>query len=219
MALLQRSTRTVALVASIGALLALSACGGEDPFEDEDDPGTNPSASQGSGSAEPGGEITVGGATFTEMAIMQQIYAAVLTDAGYDVEVVSVENREQYEPSLESGEIDVVPDYAATMAEFLNVQENGEGAELVAAANINNTISALRRLAEPRGLTVLDPADAADQNAFFVTEEFATENGLATLSDLAALGQPLVLAATTECPSGRSASRGSRRRTGWTSLR
>lgn len=198
MAHLQRSTWTVALVASIGAMLALSACGGGDPFDE--DSTTDPSTSQGSGSAEPGGEITVGGATFTEMAIMQQIYAAVLTDAGYDVEVVSVENREQYEPSLESGEIDVVPDYAATMAEFLNVQENGEGAELVASANINNTISALRRLAEPRGLTVLDAADAADQNAFFVTEEFATENDLATLSDLAALGQPIVLAATTECP-------------------
>ena len=70
----------------------------------------------------------------------------------------------------------------------------------MASANINDTIAVLRALAEPRGLTVLDPADAADQNAFFVSEEFATEHDLETLSDLAALGQPIVLAATTECP-------------------
>ena len=198
MAHLPRASRPVALLAALGVTLALSACGGDDPFEEDTDPstGTSESASSGSG----GGEITVGGATFTEMVVMQEIYAAVLTDAGYDVEIISVENREQYEPSLESGEIDVVPDYAATFVEYLNVQENGEGAELMASANINDTISALRRLGEPRGLAVLEPAEAADQNAFFVTEDFATENGLTTLSDLAALGQPIVLAATTECP-------------------
>jgi osmoprotectant transport system substrate-binding protein len=39
-----------------------------------------------------------------------------------------------------------------------------------------------------------------DQNAFAVTQEFAEANSLATLSDLGALGQPVVLAATEECP-------------------
>ncbi len=194
-----RSIRTTATIASIGAVLALTACGGDDPFTDGGG-STSPSASSGSSAPAAGGSITVGGATFTEMAIMQEIYAAVLTDAGYDVNVIAVENREQYEPSVESGEIDVVPDYAATLTEFLNVQVNGDGADLLASGDIDETIAALRELAEPRGLTVLDPAEAADQNAFFVTEQFATDNDLSTLSDLAALGQPIKLAATTECP-------------------
>ena len=37
--------------------------------------------------------------------------------------------REIYIQSLESGEIDVVPDYAATTAEFLNHEANGADAE------------------------------------------------------------------------------------------
>jgi osmoprotectant transport system substrate-binding protein len=195
-ALFQRSIRTATLAAAIGAVLALTACGGDDPFED----GSTPGPSGSGGSAPAGGQLTIGGANFTEMAIMQEIYAALLTQAGYTVSVLSVDNREQYEPSLESGELDIVPDYAATLTEYLNVQVNGEGAELVASSNINSTIARLRELAEPRGLAVLEPAEAADQNAFFVTLRFAQEHDLQTLSDLAALGQPVVLAATTECP-------------------
>jgi osmoprotectant transport system substrate-binding protein len=58
----------------------------------------------------------------------------------------------------------------------------------------------MRPLAEERGLLVLDPAQAADQNGFAVTQEFADANGVSTLSDLGALGQPVVLAAVEECP-------------------
>ncbi len=195
--------RTSGLVVSIGAVLALTACGGDDAFNDED-PGSTPepSSSEGEteGSAAPGGELTIGGAAFTEMLIMQRIYAAVLTDAGYTVEIISVENRETYAPELESGGLDIVPDYAATFTEYLNVEDNGPEAELIANGAIGETLRAFRALAEPRGLVVLDAADAANQNAFFVTEAFATENELETLSDLSALGQPLVLAATVECP-------------------
>ena len=195
--------RTSGLVVSIGAVLALAACGGDDAFNDEDTGSTlEPSASEGEteGSAAPGGELTIGGAAFTEMLIMQEIYAAVLTDAGYTVEIIPVENRETYAPELESGGLDIVPDYAATFTEYLNVEDNGPEAELIANGAIGETLRAFRALAEPRGLVVLDAADAANQNAFFVTEAFAAENELETLSDLSALGQPLVLAATVECP-------------------
>lgn len=195
--------RTRGIVLSIGALLTLAACGGDDAFDGGGD-GTTPdpssSAGETDGSAAPGGELVVGGAAFTEMLIMEEIYAAVLTDAGYTVEIISVENRETYGPELESGGLDLVPDYAATYAEYLNVEENGTGAELIANGAIGETLRAFRELAEPRGLVVLDAAEAANQNAFFVTEAFATENELATLSDLAGLGQPIVLAATVECP-------------------
>jgi osmoprotectant transport system substrate-binding protein len=189
----------VALVLSIGAALALTACGDDEPTED-DGGGTTVEPTPSETGMAPGGELTVGGASFTEMLIMQEIYAAVLTDAGYTVEVISVENREVYAPSLESGDIDVVPDYAATFTEYYNIQDNGPDAEPVASGAIGETLRAFRELAEPHGLAVLDAAAAANQNAFFVTQAFAEENGLATLSDLAALGQPLVLAATVECP-------------------
>jgi osmoprotectant transport system substrate-binding protein len=181
----------VALVA--GLTLALTGCGGDDAFEGG--AGAEPTGAAGTEET-----ITVGGASFTESAIMIEMYAALLEDAGYPVETQTADNRELYAPELESGNIDVVPEYAATMAEFLNLDENGPGAEPVATSDVEETVAALRELAEPRGLAVLEPAEAANQNAFIVTEEFAAQNQLETLTDLGELDQPIVLAGTAECP-------------------
>ncbi len=73
-------------------------------------------------------------------------------------------------------------------------------AEPVATGDVDETVEALRPLAEEKGLEVLEPADAANQNAFFVHSDFAAQHDLRTLSDLGALGQPIVLAGTQECP-------------------
>lgn len=203
-----RSTsRALGAALTCSALVAMTACGGGggDAFDDPDagvDPTTSedPGEEETSASGGASGEITVGGANFTEMLVMQEMYAALLEDAGFTVDIISVENREAYAASLESGEIDVVPEYAATMAEFLNIAANGDAAEPVASSDVDETVAALTELAEPLGLAVLEPAEATDQNAFAVTEEFATTNDLVTLSDLGALGEPIVLAATPECP-------------------
>ena len=182
------------LAGATGLALALTACGGDDGGGDAFSEG------DGGGDAASSEPITVGGATFTESAIMIEMYRAVLEDGGYTVEVKPVENRELYAPELESGSIDVVPEYAATFTEYLNLAENGPDAEPLASGDVDATVEALRPLAEEKGLAVLEPADAANQNAFFVTEAFATEHDLTTLSDLGALGQPIVLAGTQECP-------------------
>jgi osmoprotectant transport system substrate-binding protein len=188
------TSRTAPRLAA-GALamaLVLTACGGDDGGD---------AFSEGEGDTAASSEsITVGGATFTESLVMIAMYEALLEDAGYTVEVQPVENRELYAPELESGNIDVVPEYAATLAEFLNREQNGPTAEPVASGDVEETVEALRGLAEEQGLEVLEPAEAANQNAFFVTEQFAQENDLETLSDLGALGQPIVLAGTQECP-------------------
>lgn len=181
----------VTLAACLGLLL--TACGGDDAFEE--DPGTQPSGDAATDEA-----ITIGGASFTESLIMIEMYTALLEDAGYTVEVQTADNRELYAPELEAGNIDVVPEYLATMTEYLNLDENGPDAEPVATGDVEETVTALRELAEPRGLDVLEPAEAANQNAFIVTEEFAAENQLETLTDLGESGIPVVLAGTAECP-------------------
>jgi osmoprotectant transport system substrate-binding protein len=188
--------------------LALAACGdGDDAAEDapDDESGataevTDEESMADDSMAEGGGSLTVGGANFTEMLIMQEIYAALLRDAGYDVEIVSADNREIYAEALATGDIDVVPEYAATFAEYVNREVNGPEAEPIATADAQETVDAAQPLAEELGLTLLTPAEAANQNAFATSEAFATENGLSTLSDLAGLGQPIVLAAVEECP-------------------
>lgn len=185
----------LALLAAV-PVLALSACGGGgDAFEDAGATGGGSGASSSGG----GGEITVGGADFTEMLVMQELYRLVLEDAGYTVDVKSVGQREVYAPALESGEIDVVPEYAATMAEYLNRQKNGPQAAPIATSDAAATVEAMTPLAQEKGLTVLEPSGALDANGFYVTQDFAEQNDLTTLSDLGDLGQPVTIAAGDEC--------------------
>ncbi|MEU6761959.1 ABC transporter substrate-binding protein [Streptomyces sp. NPDC046853] len=156
---------------------------------------------QGEVTAPPGDShhLVVGSAGFTESDLLAQMYSLLLNKAGYESEILSVANRELYEPALESGQIDVVPEYAATFADWLNAKKNGADAKPVGSPDLDATMKALRGLAAPRGLTVLDPGKAVDQNAFAVTASYAEQHRLKTLSDLGKSGQKVRLAAGDEC--------------------
>lgn len=143
--------------------------------------------------------LVIGSAGFTESDLIAQMYALLLDEAGYDTEILSVANRELYEPALESGQIDVVPEYAATFADWLNAKANGADAEPVGSPDLGATMRALRELAAPRGLAVLDPGRAVDQNAFAVAASYAREHDLKTLSDLGRSRLGVRLAAGDEC--------------------
>ncbi|MGW1405628.1 ABC transporter substrate-binding protein [Streptomyces sp. NPDC002403] len=143
--------------------------------------------------------LTIGSAGFTESDLLAQMYALLLDRAGYSTKIISVTNREIYEPALESGQIDVVPEYAATFADWLNAKENGADAAPAGSPDLAATMKALRALAAPRGLTVLDPGRAVDQNAFAVAAPYAAGHHLRTLSDLGRSGLPVRLAAGDEC--------------------
>jgi osmoprotectant transport system substrate-binding protein len=143
--------------------------------------------------------LTVGSAGFTESDLLAQMYALLLNQAGYRTSLITVANRELYEPALESGWIDVVPEYAATFADWLNARTHGTDAPPAGSPGLGATMTALRELATPRGLAVLDPGRAVDRNAFAVSRTYAAEHGLKTLSDLGASGLKVRLAAGDEC--------------------
>lgn len=149
--------------------------------------------------ADSGDEVIVGSAGFTESKILAELYAGVLNDAGFDTGIKTLKNRELYEPELKDGGIHVVPEYAATLAEFLNAKANGADAEPVASSDIDQTVTALKKLAEQRDLAVLPHGQAVDQNAFAVSKEFADRHQLRTLSDLGESGEKVKLAAGDEC--------------------
>lgn len=179
-----------ALVATAVALsLAVTACGNDSGEEESDG---------GSGEAS-GGPLTLSGQDFTEMQIMAAMYEQLLTDAGYDVTTKLVTTRDVYISQLESGEVDVVPEYLSGIADQLNVMQNGANAEPVTTNDPQESLEALQPLAEAAGITMLEPAEATDQNAFAVTQDYAEENDLTTLSDLGALGEPITLAAAPDC--------------------
>jgi osmoprotectant transport system substrate-binding protein len=161
------------------------------------DSGVTDGLEQGSGT------VAVGGANFTESTVLANVYADVLTAAGFDASVREVGNRELYLPALISGShIQVFPEYLSTATEFLNRQVNGAEAQPVASGDVQATVTALQPLAEQVGLVFGEPSEAADQNAFAVTQEFADGLGVTTLSELAdACGDgSLVLGGPAECP-------------------
>jgi osmoprotectant transport system substrate-binding protein len=183
-----RLMRSLATTTVAALLLVTAGCGDDDPLDEGSDPG---SADKGS--------VVVGGQNFTESQVMAAVYQLLLEDAGYSVDTKLVTTRDVYLPELSSGSIDIVPDYLAGITDFLNTEANGPDAPPVSSNDADETLAALEPLAEEQGISILPPSEATDQNAFFVTEEFAAEFDLETLSDLGALGQPIKLGAPPDC--------------------
>lgn len=179
-----RRPRTAVLGATLMALLLLfSACGSG---EDDGDTGDTGGESLGS--------ITVGSDAFPEAQILGEMYALLLEDAGYDVErQLNLESREVRLDAMEGGEVDVAPEYLASLLSVLDPEADLSG-DAAAVAGL------LEPLLEEQDLQLLDFSNAIDTNAFVVTQETADEYGLTTMSDLGEVASELVLGAPAECP-------------------
>ena len=150
-------------------------------------------AACGSGEdAKEGPTITIGSANFSENALVAEIYAQVLEDKGYPVERnLNIGNREVYAAALESGDLDLLPEYVGTA---LAVLFGG-----TPTADSEATTEALREAWAPAGIAVLEPAEAQDKNGIVVRQDTADALGLSKTSDLAA-HPDLVLGGPPECP-------------------
>jgi len=177
-------------VAFAAVMLVTAGCGSDN----------NPSSSSSGGSK---GKITVGSADFGESEIIASMYSQALEKAGYDVaDKFEIGSREVYLEAIENGEIDVVPEYIGTLTEHYNAELNGPDAPSrhpLASSDKDKTYAAAKEVTAHKKLTVLTPSDAADQNAFAVTKDFADKNGLTKLSDLSKLNGQLTLGAGPEC--------------------
>lgn len=140
------------------------------------------------------GSINVGSSNFAESNIAAQLYGQALEAAGVDVSYTpDIGARDVYYPALESGEIDLVPEFTGTLLGFLD-------GEATPSPDVQEVLDALRPLAEEDGVTILEPAEADSVNTFVVTQETADEYGLTTVSDLAGVEDSLTLGGPPECP-------------------
>jgi osmoprotectant transport system substrate-binding protein len=188
-----RIERALGLGLAVASMIVVTACSNDSPAGGSD----NTKAGSGGGDK---GTVVISGQNFGEMQIMASMYQQVLENAGYTVPTPKlVTTRDTYVPELKSGKVDVVPDYLAGMADFLNTSANGANAPVISTHSPQATLAKLKPLADAASITMLKPAQATDQNAFAVTTKFAKQNNLTTLSDLAALKQPIVLAAPQDC--------------------
>lgn len=189
------SLRRLLVALMVVPLLALSACGSG---------GFN----SGNGGSGGGGTVVIVGQKFTEADIMTQLYKQLLDKAGFSTEVKNLGTRDIYLKPLEDGDVQVSADYLASMTDAVNKQVNGENAPSVASSSVDATLKKLTQLGKKVGFTPLQPAQAADQNAYAVTRKFAAKNHLKTLSDLGKLGRPVTLAANSDCKARTDCAKG-----------
>jgi len=190
-----RIPRPFGLATVTALLLVTAACGG-DSLESS---GSGSGSDTGGSASTDKGSAVVGGQDFTESQILASIYQQLLENQGYSVQTKLVTTRDVYLPELSKGNVSIVPDYLAGLTDFLNTEQNGADAPLVSSHDPDETLAALEPLAKEKGISILPPSDATDQNAFFVTKQFADDNSLTTLSDMAALGKTIKLGAPPDC--------------------
>ncbi len=148
--------------------------------------------SGGDAGSKEGPTITVGSANFSENALLAEIYAQALENAGYPVQRnLNVGNREVYFAALESGDLSLVPEYIGTATTFLGGS---------ASSDSDATYETLVGLLDDKGLTAAAYAPAQDKNGIVVRKDTADEFGLSKVSDLAQYNGQFIFGGPPECP-------------------
>jgi osmoprotectant transport system substrate-binding protein len=140
------------------------------------------------------GSLKVGSTNFAEQEIVAELYSQVLESAGASIErKFQLGAREVVAAAIEAGDIDVYPEYLGSFLLYLDENATVPTDPAEAAEALNTAL-------EPKGVEVLEPAEAQDTNTFVVTKETADEHSLSKVSDLASVSEPLVLGGPPECP-------------------
>jgi osmoprotectant transport system substrate-binding protein len=173
----------------VRASIAVSVCLGLSACSAFDTSSMPPSSARGSDTI----VVGVSGA-FAENQLVAEMYAQVLENAGYTVQrELDLRSRESSQNALESGRIDVKPEYLSSLLLF--VDPNAQASE--DPATVADELGAQLR---PRGVTVLTPSRAQDTNQFVASAQTAKRFDLSTMSSLAAVAGRLTLGAPPECP-------------------
>ncbi len=188
---MRKFRRSVFGATLLALMLVLTACG-----DGSGGDATTTSSAGGDSSTSVGGPvdgpaITVASFNFPESVILAEIYAQALEANGYAVERnLNLGARELIFPEIESGAIDFLPEYLGSAIAV------GFGEE--APTNQDEAVQVLADLFAAQEVAVLEPAPGQDKNVFVVTGDFATENGVATVADLAGAGE-ITLGGPPEC--------------------
>ena len=188
-----RIPRVLAL--GMSTLVLLSACstggGGSQSAAPSASPqGSAPASEPASQAAKP--PIRIGSDNFYESELMGEIYAQVLENDGYTVErKFGLGSRQERIPTMDAGEIDLVPEYVGSGLGFYDKEKiTGDG-----EANA----TALQEVLTPKGITVLGITPGEDTNAFVVRKDTSDSLGLTKMSQLAAVQADLKWGLPSDC--------------------
>jgi osmoprotectant transport system substrate-binding protein len=168
---LKHSLRNRLAAVLVGSTLVVTACGSK------------------SGSANTQ-KLVVGSQAYYSNEIVAEIYSQALEAKGYAVDrQFQIGQREVYLPEIESGKIDVFPEYIGSLLQALDKK---------ATTGATDVVFAQLEKALPSGLKVLKPAPASDQNSWTVTQTFATKYGLTDIGSLSKVTEKLVVGGNAE---------------------
>ena len=138
--------------------------------------------------------IKVGSKNFTEQYILAEMYAALLEDAGFEVErKINLGGTLIAHQALTTGEIDLYPEYTGTALSAVV-----KGTMSTDAQKVYDEVKAF--YAKEFSLTWLKPTGINNGYVIVVRNETAEAEGLKTLSDLAKVSKTLVFGGGAEFP-------------------
>lgn len=175
----RKSRLALAGGAALVAVLVLGGCASSNPLD-------TPTESSGSSDD----TIVIGSQAYYSNEIIAEIYAQALENADFKVDrKFSIGQRDAYMPDVESGAIDLFPEYTGSLLEYLDKNATATSPE--------DVYTALKE-ALPEGLTALEYAEASDQDTYTVLKSFAEANDLTSIGDLAKVTTPVTVGAAPE---------------------
>jgi osmoprotectant transport system substrate-binding protein len=137
--------------------------------------------------------VKIGSVGFDEARVMAEIYAQALEANGYTVDRagIGLGARPVVAPAIESGQIDLQPEYIGSRLAHEGGSPTGDPAE---------NAGALRTALAAKNLSVLNYTPAQDQNAFVVRPATASQFNLTKMSDTTAVQDQLRWGLATDCP-------------------
>ena len=177
----RKSRLALATGVALSAALVLAGCASSNPLDAPSDDSSGDGASD---------TIVIGSQAYYSNEIVAEIYAQALEGAGFTVDrQFNIGQRDAYMPDVESGAIDLFPEYTGNLLQYYDDSSDATSSDDVYAALQD---------ALPDGLTALDYAEASDQDTYTVTKAFADANGLTSIADLSKVDGTVTLGGAPE---------------------
>ncbi len=177
----RKSRLALAGAAALAAVALLAGCATSNPLDTPTESG-----------AGAGGDKTlvVGSQAYYSNEIIAEIYAQALENAGYTVDrKFNIGQRDAYAPELESGAVNVFPEYTGSLLKYY--------AKDATETSPDDVYAALEK-ALPKSLKVLDYAEASDQDTYTVLKDFADKWKLTSIADLSKVEGTVTVGAAPE---------------------
>jgi osmoprotectant transport system substrate-binding protein len=171
--------------------VGLAACGSSSKSSSSSSTTTSTTASTSTAAASGPGvgkpPVTIGDKNFAEENVLGQLYTQALQAKGFTVTLKeNVGSSEIIYKALESGQIDMYPEYTGTLLSAIAEQTKEPSSAAAAYAQA-------KAFVQKHGFTLLNYTPFYDSDALATLPSYASAHHLTSIADLKALGKSLTL--------------------------